>query len=121
MITVGITGGIGSGKTTICNIFRQLGVPVYEADSEAKLLYSKEPSLAEKIRKEISEEVFKKKGKQDKKKLAELIFRDRVALEKLNAIVHPLVQKHFSEWKKKNEKANYILKEAAILFESGSY
>jgi len=117
MIIVGITGGIGSGKSIVCNIFRQLGVPVYEADTEAKKLYETEPELKERIRKEISEDVFDKKGKIDKQKLSSLIFNNEALLKKVNQIVHPQVVKHFSEWKKLF-KSPYILKEAAILFES---
>lgn len=117
---VGITGGIGSGKTMVCKIFRQLGIPVYEADVSAKKLYDAEPELLDQIKNDISENVFDKKGKLDKQKLATLVFQDEAALKKLNKIVHPYVARHFSEWKKQNPAAPYLIKEAAILFESGT-
>ena len=120
MMIIGITGGIGSGKTIVCNIFLQLGIPVYEADSIAKKLYESEPGIRDRIRNEVSENVFDKKGKLDKQKLAALVFQDDAALKKLNKIVHPVVAKHFAEWKKQNLAAPYVLKEAAILFESGA-
>jgi dephospho-CoA kinase len=121
MMTIGITGGIGSGKTTVCNIFRQLGVPVFNADAEAKNLYASKPLLSELIRTEISKDVFDKKGKLDKAKLATLVFNDSEVLAKLNSLVHPLVMLSFTNWKKKNSNAGYVLKEAAILFESNTY
>ncbi len=120
MMNIGITGGIGSGKSVVCNIFRQLGIPVYEADSEAKKLYDTESEIIERIKKEISEEVFDKKGKVDKQKLSALVFGDDASLKKLNKIVHPYVIRHFEEWLKLHNMAPYILKEAAILFESGT-
>ncbi len=120
MMIVGITGGIGSGKTTVCSIFRQLGVPVYEADVEARKLYDLEPEIPDRIKKEIAEETFDKKGKLDKRKLSELVFQDEVLLKKLNKIVHPHVIRHFAEWKKQYSGAAYLLKETAILFESGA-
>jgi dephospho-CoA kinase len=119
MITVGITGGIGSGKTIICRIFSVLGVPVYNADHEAKELYSL-PAVQKELKKNFGEKLFDKEGNLDKKKMAELIFGDEDSLKQVNAIIHPKVIKHFNEWRKKQSSA-YILKEAAILFESGTY
>jgi len=119
-MTVGITGGIGSGKTIVCKIFRQLGIPVYEADAEAKKIYDEEPEVLEKIKNEISEDVFGKKGQLDKQKLAALVFADEEALQKLNRLVHPFVIRHFETWKQRYKESPYILKEAAILFESGT-
>ena len=120
MKVVGITGGIGSGKSIVCKIFSQLGVPVYEADAEAKDLYTSNPELNEKIRKEISEDVFDKKGRIDKQKFSKLIFNDDSLLQKVNKLVHPFVLKHFEEWCLKHSDDPYVLKEAAILFESGA-
>ena len=118
MISVCITGGIGSGKSVVCKIFRQLHVPVYEADVEAKKLYESEPEIAERIKKEISEDVFDKKGKPDRKKLFPLVFGDESLLKKLNRIVHPFVIRDFLEWKKHYVSSPYVMKESAILFES---
>ena len=120
MMVVGITGGIGSGKTVVCGIFRQLGIPVYEADAEAKKLYDTEPAIPEKIKKDFPEEVFDKKGNPDRQKLSALVFKDEAALKKLNRIVHPYVIRHFEEWIQQHQSSPYILKEAAILFESGT-
>ncbi len=120
MMIVGITGGIGSGKTLVCTIFRQLGIPVYEADAEARKLFDTEPAILEKIKKEFSEDVFDKKEKLDRQKLSALVFSDTSALKKLNKIVHPFVISHFEEWISQHQTSPYILKEAAILFESGT-
>ncbi len=120
MMNIAITGGIGSGKSVVCRIFNQLGIPVYEADVAAKKLYDNNPEIIERIRKEISEDVVGSKGKIDKHKLATFIFRDEAALKKLNKIVHPFVIKNFEEWFNLQKDVPYVLKEAAILFESGT-
>lgn len=120
MKVVGITGGIGSGKSVVCTIFRQLGVPVYDADAEAKLLYDKYPELRAAVKKQIAEDVFDSSGKLDRKKLSEIVFKDTEKLKALNALVHPLVRSDFQSWVKKQENVPYVIKEAAILFESGA-
>jgi dephospho-CoA kinase len=119
MMTVGITGGIGSGKTIICQVFSQLGIAVYNADYEAKQMYNL-PAVKEELKKKFGKKVLDKDENLDKKKMAELIFNDEKALEEINALIHPLVKQHFNDWKGKQE-GEYILKEAAILFESGAY
>ena len=119
MKVVGITGGIGSGKSTVCNIFRVLGIPVYEADSEAKKLYDL-PEVVAELKKVFGGHYFSKSGELDKRKFADLIFNDETALQKINDIVHPYVKKSFREWRKAHNDKPYVLKEAAILFESGS-
>ncbi len=121
MKIIGITGGIGSGKSVICSVFKALGVPVYDADQEAKKLYDNYPELVEKIRSEISEDVFDKNGKLDKKRLAELVFSDPEKLKSLNSMVHPVVRKDFQKWCQTHDKHSYVVKEAAILFESGAH
>lgn len=121
MKVLGITGGIGSGKSVVCAILRVLGVPVYDADQEAKKVYEKSPELLDRIRKEFSEEVFDKNGRIDKKKMADLIFSNPEKLKLLNSWVHPLVRKDFQKWCALHEDAHYVVKEAAILFESGAY
>jgi dephospho-CoA kinase len=118
MTIVGITGGIGSGKTTVCNIFSSLGVPIYHADDEAKKLYSL-PHLKEELKKRFGAAIINKNGDLDKKKMADLIFNDEKSLKEINTLIHPLVIQHFNEWKEKQE-STYIIKEAAILFESGT-
>ena len=118
MKVVGITGGIGSGKTIVCDIFRELGVPVYEADAEAKRLYDL-PEVMEKVKEKFGEDFFQD-GAVDRKKLAGKIFKDPEALKTINSILHPQVKKHFNNWKKQFAGKPYVLKEAAILFESGT-
>lgn len=121
MKVIGITGGIGSGKSLVCAIFKTLNVPVYDADKQAKNLYDKYPELLEKIRNDISDLVFDKFGKVDRKKLSEIIFEDPEKLKKLNALVHPIVRKDFQDWCAAHVSFSYVVKEAAILFESGAY
>ncbi len=118
MKIIGLTGGIGSGKTTVAKMFAELGIPVYNSDVEAKIL----TNTSEAIRKELilllGDETYKN-GKLDRKFLADKIFNDKVLLQKVNAIIHPKVGEHFKNWVA-NQTAPYVIKEAAILFESGS-
>jgi dephospho-CoA kinase len=118
MMVIGITGGIGSGKTIVSTIFRELGIPVYDADSEAKKLYDLPEVIAE-VKSAFGNNYFNAAGL-DKKKFAEYVFKDDNALKKINAIIHPHVKKKFREWKNKFRDKPYVLKEAAILFESGT-
>lgn len=118
MITVGITGGIGSGKTIICKVFAQLGIPVFDADTEARKLYNL-PQVADEVKKKFGAEYYSS-GKLNTGKFAALIFGNAQALAWVNAMIHPIVRKQFKEWKRKFKQAPYVLKEAAILFESGA-
>ncbi|TXD85154.1 dephospho-CoA kinase [Subsaximicrobium wynnwilliamsii] len=115
MIVVGLTGGIGSGKTTVANFFKTLGVPVYIADDEAKKLMNS----SKVIKKELVA-IFGSKayldGLLNRDYLANKIFTDQSLLQKMNKIVHPQVAKHFKEWLKK-QNSDYVIKEAAIIFE----
>lgn len=120
MNVVGITGGIGSGKSLVCQIFIRLGVPVYESDKVVHQLYDKYPEINERVKKEISEEVFDKYGKINRKKLGEIVFADINKLGILNSIIHPIVKLDFEKWLKSNKGNSFVIKEAAILFESGS-
>ncbi|AUC81908.1 dephospho-CoA kinase [Lacinutrix sp. Bg11-31] len=119
MITVGLTGGIGSGKTTVAKAFEALGIPIYIADDEAKKLMNTSKVLKRKLI-ALFGEVAYKDNKLNRPYLAKAIFNNKALLEKMNAIVHPKVGKHFIKWKNKQE-APYVIKEAAILFENGSY
>jgi len=121
MIKVGITGGIGSGKTTVCKVFELLGVPVYYADIEAKQILDSNLEVKKNIINTFGNSVLNDEDKIDKKKLASLVFNNKENLEKLNSIVHPAVREHFENWLQQHSTQKYILKEAAILFESGSY
>lgn len=115
---IGLTGGIGSGKSTIANYIRAKGIPVYIADDEAKKLLDT-PIIEEKIKSTFGETIYEN-HRLNKAKLAEMVFNNPTKLNKLNSIIHPEVRKHFKTWLKANSKAPFVVKEAAILFESGS-
>lgn len=119
MKTIGLTGGIGSGKTTVARMFAEYGIPVYIADEEAKNLMHTSSIIRNELQALIGEKVYKN-GELDRAYMAERIFNDKVLLEKVNQIVHPRVEEHFQEWKK-NHPAPYCIKEAAILFENDGY
>ena len=116
---IGLTGGIGSGKSTMAAYFASLGVPVYIADEEAKkILYL--PDAVNEVREAFGEDVFTN-GLPDRAKLAGVVFNSPEKLTVLNNIIHPKVRQHFAEWLKLHKSQNFVIKEAAILFESGSY
>lgn len=119
MKIIGLTGGIGSGKSKILKEFQRFGVPCFESDKVAKNLIKQNKNLIEKIKIAFGVEVFNG-GKIDNKKLASIVFKDRSKLDTLNSIVHPEVSRNFSSFISL-QKSNYIIKEAAILIESGEY
>lgn len=119
MKVVGLTGGIGSGKTTVANLFRDLGISVYIADDQAKSLMNKSPEIRKKIQDLFGKESYQK-GRLNRKLLASQVFNDQEKLETLNGIVHPEVERHFESWKSE-QTTPYVIYEAAILFERGSY
>lgn len=116
MIVVGLTGGIGSGKTTIGKYFMSYGIPVYIADKEAKALMNRSKVIKRKLIKLFGKSAYKD-GKLNRSYLASKIFSDKSLLAEMNAIVHPKVASHFKRWLKKQQ-APYVLKEAAIIFEN---
>lgn len=116
MIKVGLTGGIGSGKTTVANYFIELGVPVYFADDEAKKLMNSSADIKNKLIREFGEKTYQN-GELNRKYLASIVFHDTSKLNIINGIVHPAVANHFAKWIKK-QKSNYIIQENAILFEN---
>lgn len=119
---VGITGGIGAGKSIVCKIFNTLGIPVYHADSRAKQLMEESTSLQKQIKIAFGKNSFHQTGKLNRRYLAELVFSDPVKVQELNKLVHPEVAKDYTKWVDNHEnKFPYILKEAALLIESGSY
>jgi len=120
MIKVGITGGIGSGKSTVCKVFRILGVPVFEADIVAKQLMNNDPALRKQLIHLFGSSVYQPDQTIDRKYLAGIVFSNPSLLSKLNEVVHPVVRKSFDEWCL-NQHSVYVLHEAAILFESGFY
>ncbi len=119
MKVVGLTGGIGSGKTTVANFFADLGVPVYIADVEAKKLQNESETIREQITALFGPEAYKN-GILDRKFISGRVFSDPEKLEALNAIVHPQVALHFDRWKERQD-SDYVIYEAAILFEKGGY
>ncbi len=118
-MTVGVTGNIGSGKSTVCKVFQVLGIPSFHADEEAKEFYRLE-SGKRIIKDKLGREVFDG-NEVNLKKVASVVFNDKDLLEWLNGQIHPFVRARFGEWKKSYEKAPYVIYEAAILFETGRY
>lgn len=119
MIKIGITGGIGSGKSTICKIFSLHGIPVYDADERAKKLYIENESVRNKVTKLLGDEVYRPDGSLNKPFLSLKIFDNTILKEKLEAIIHPAVEEDFNKWCQL-QNSPIVLKEAALLFESGS-
>ena len=120
MIQLGITGGIGSGKTTVCEVLKHFAIPVYHADDEAKIILDS-AAIQKKVRKAFGKIVVDEAGKLDRKKIAALVFSDQTKLEILNSIIHPELAKHYHQWLKSKSKHPIVAMEAAILFESGSF
>lgn len=120
MIKVGITGGIGSGKSTACRVFSILGIPVFIADLAAKQLMNTIPEIRDQLIHTFGKDVYLPDRTIDRKYLAGIVFNDSSLLAQLNSIVHPVVRKAFDNWCA-TKQAPYVLHEAAILFESGFY
>jgi len=120
MLKIGITGGIGSGKTTACKLFELLGIPVYYSDDASKELLRSNAAVKARVLDVFGNSLLDQQGAVDRKTLAAIVFNDKTELDKLNAIMHPAVALDFEHWIKK-QTAPYVLKEAAILFESGAY
>ncbi|WP_316736522.1 dephospho-CoA kinase [Pedobacter aquatilis] len=122
MYKVGITGGIGSGKTTVCKVFEVLGIPVFYADTVAKEIMITDVLLIEGVKNAFGKESYSEDGKLNNKHIASIVFNNEVELSKLNALVHPAVFRVFDAWESQIvADVPYTLKEAALLFESGSY
>lgn len=118
MQKIGLTGNIGSGKTRVCKIFESLGVPIYYADLEARKILNK-PSSMKEIAKLFGQEVVLNTQEIDRKKLGAIVFNDPSKLKKLNHLIHPILKEHFKEWCSAHFDQDYIIQEAAILFENG--
>ena len=116
---IGLTGGIGSGKTTIANHFMEANIPVYIADDEARKIMQSE-EIIDAIRKTFGDSIFDD-AILNREKLSQIVFSDPEKLKQLNAIIHPAVRKHFQNWVLNHKNAPFVIYEAAILFESGSY
>lgn len=120
MLKVGVTGGIGSGKSLVCKIIESMGFPVYHADVEAKKITDSHPRIIREVKNLFGEDIYLD-GKLDRKRVADLVFVDIALLEDLNSIIHPIVAKDFAIWAIKNSNHSLVFQEAAILFESGAY
>jgi len=115
---LGITGGIGSGKTSVCKVFNVLGIPVFSADPEARKIMDNDRNIKREINEIVGKNIYPG-GQLNRMELASLIFNNRDLLEKVNSLVHPVVFEHFNCWAEK-QTTPYVIMEAAILFESGA-
>ena len=115
---LGVTGGIGSGKSTVCRVFSILGAPVFSADEAARIIMDTDPDVIKAVNDIVGKNVYSN-GKLLRRELAELIFNNTILLEKINSLVHPLIFRQFEDWEKSQDYP-YVIMEAAILFESGA-
>jgi len=120
MIKLGVTGGIGSGKTLVCSVISAMGYPVFNADLEARRIVDSDPRLISTIKNFFGDDIYVN-NQLNRKKVSEIVFTDQEKLEKLNSIIHPAVADHFNEWVSQYKSRTLVVKEAAILFESGAY
>jgi dephospho-CoA kinase len=118
-LRIGVTGGIGSGKSTVCKVFSILGIPIYAADEQAKRLMAKEEGLKKKILSTFGPNAYTVEGELNRKFLATTVFSDPEKLSSLNALVHPAVAADFDAWAT-IQTSPYVIKEAALLFETGA-
>ena len=121
MLKIGITGNIGGGKTTVSKIFEVLGIPVFYADDEAKKVMVEDIILIGALKKAFGNDAYFDDGSLNRKHIASIVFSDEVQLAKLNSLVHPAVFRSFDNWVAQIKNAPYVIKEAALLFESTSY
>lgn len=121
MLKIGITGGIGSGKTTVCKIYEVLGIPVFYADHAAKAIMNTDVLLKNDIISGFGEQSYSKKSELNSKYLSSIVFNNETELDKLNALVHPAVFRAFDIWVSEQIGVPYVIKEAALLFESESH
>ena len=119
MIKVGVTGGIGSGKTLICKVFEKLGVSVFYADSEAKRILNEDEEVKKRISEKFGPGIYNENGI-NKANLAHIVFNDNEALGTINEIIHPVVRQRFERWLNQQQ-APYAIEEAAILIETGAH
>lgn len=120
MKIIGLTGGIGSGKSTVRKIFETLGISTYDADTNSKEIVNSNKNIILKLKELFGNEIYLSNNTLNKELLAKYIFNDKETLNKVNNIIHPEVQKHFTNWTLE-QKTKYVIKEAAILFESGAH
>ena len=118
MVRVGLTGGIGSGKSTVAHVFEILGIPVYYADKEAKRLMNEDPEIRKQVIAHFGQEAYAD-NLINRRFLAEIVFKDKEKLQLLNSLVHPITIAKAEEWMQMHD-TPYVIKEAALIFESGS-
>lgn len=121
ILQIGITGGIGSGKSLICAIFHTLGIPVYDADLRARWILNNNSTLREEIIKAFGDESYTEENQLNRKYLAAQVFNNSDKVTLLNSLVHPNVGKDYENWVKAHQSYPYLVKEAALMFESSSY
>lgn len=121
MLKIGITGGMGSGKTTVCKVFEILGIPVFYADIVAKSIMQTDTVLKKDIVTTFGESSYSSQGELNRQYISSLVFNNENELEKLNALVHPAVFRAFETWTAGQKTAPYVIKEAALLFESEAH
>lgn len=120
-LEIGVTGGIGSGKSLVCHIFQIMNVPVYDADSRAKWLLANNLELRDQVIQTFGKESYLPNGDLNREYLSRQVFNHSPEVEKLNQIVHPMVALDYKNWVKENISSDYLIKEAALLFETGYY
>lgn len=120
MLQIGITGGIGSGKSTVCQYFKALGIPIYYADARAKWLMTEDARLISQIKAMFGEEAYNREGQLNRAYIAGIVFNDPEKLKTLNSLIHPAVARDQEAWHQAQKKVPYTLKEAALIYESGS-
>ena len=120
MLKIGLTGGIGSGKSLVSRIFSVLGVPVFHSDEVSKYLINQNQKIIDAVSEVFGTQIYRQ-GMLDRKKLSEIVFDNKALLERLNSILHPAVTAEFKKWLSNCTGSTYIIKEAAILFESGTH
>ena len=121
MLKIGVTGGIGSGKSSVCNEFASLGIPVYDSDARAKFLMNQDTALKEAISHHFGSKAYTENGKLDRAYLSSIVFNNSDQLSVLNRLVHPVVMRDSKEWftQQMHDKQPYAIKESALLYEIG--
>lgn len=121
MLKIGITGGIGVGKSIVCKLFSVMGIPVYDADTRAKWIMHHDVTLKQELIAAFGQDTYTEAGELNRAYLADTAFKDPQKLELLNSLVHPHVGNDFEQWVSANQTAAYVIKEAALMYESESW